>query len=259
VPVRTPGLLLVVEREARVYRRLWHSSVFSAFVLPALFLGAIGLGLGGLVDERAGSVEGLSYVQFVTPGLLAATAMQIAAGGSLWGVLAGIKWIRHYHGVVATPLTPADLFGGYRVFDGLKVAMTSTVFLIVAAALGGVRSPWAVLAVPAAVLTSMAFGVLLTAYAATQETDVTFALIIRLVITPLFLFSGTFFPVSQLPGWLRPASRLSPLWHGVELCRSFTSGHIVWGDAFGHTAVLVSLMFVGWMLGTRSFTRALAR
>ena len=253
-----PGLLLVVEREARVYRHLWQSSVFSAFVLPALFLGAIGVGLGGLVQERAGDVEGMSYLQFVAGGMLAATAMQVAAPGSLWGVMAGLKWVRHYHGVVATPLTPADVYGGYRVWDAVRLALTSSVFLAVAAVLGGVPSAWGVLAVPAAVLTGVAFGAPLSAFAATQQTDIAFPVIIRLGITPLFLFSGTFFPVSELPDWAEPLSRLSPLWHGVELCRAATTGRVVWGDALVHVAVLAAIITVSWRVGTRTHTRALA-
>ena len=247
----------VVEREARVYRRLWHGSVFSSFVIPVLFLAAIGLGLGGLVDERSGSVAGLSYLDFVTPGLLAATAMQQATGGALWPVMAGTKWVRFFHGIVATPVGAADVYGGYVVWSALRSAASAGIFLAVATVLGGVPSPWGILALPAAVLTASAFTAPLTAFAATQDTDLSFAIILRLIIMPLFLFSGTFYPIDRLPDWLQPLCWLSPLWHGVELCRAATTGRADWDAVMVHLTVLVAVVVVSWHWGTRTFTRKL--
>jgi lipooligosaccharide transport system permease protein len=250
-------LMRVVEREAQVYRRLWMGSAFSSFLIPVLFLAAIGLGLGGLVDERNRSVAGLSYLHFVTPGLLAGMAMQQATGSSLWPVMAGTKWVRFFHGIVATPLSAADVYGGSVIWSALRSTASAAVFVAVAAALGGVPSPWGVLAVPAATLTAVAFIAPLTAYAATQNTDLSFAIILRLVVMPLFLFSGTFYPVEQLPGWLRPWTALSPLWHGAELCRAATTGHVEWPASAVHIAVLTGLAALGWQWGTRTFTRKL--
>src|SRR5438552_18722831 len=188
----------VVEREARVYARLWRGSVAVSFLIPLLFLGAIGGGVGGLVDRR-GTVEGLSYLRFVTPGLLAAMGMQFAAASSLWPVMAGVKWVRFFHGIVATPVSAPDVFGGYVIWLSVRAAISAAAFLVVATLLGGVPSASGVLALPASVLTATAFAAPLCAYAASQETDLSFPLIVRLVIMPLFLFSGTFFPVDQLP------------------------------------------------------------
>jgi lipooligosaccharide transport system permease protein len=255
----TAAVFRVVEREARVFRRLWRSSVYSSFVTPVLFLAAIGLGLGGLVDERRGDVAGLDYLSFVAPGLLAASAMQTAAGESLWPVMAGTKWVRTFHAMVATPVGAADVYGGFVVWTAVRVSMSATAFLIVAALLGGVPSAWGVLALPAAVLCAAAFAAPLAAFAATQEVDVAFPLILRLGIVPLFLFSGTFFPVDELPDWLRPISALSPLWHGVELCRAATTGSVEWGAAAAHVAILAGCVGAGWVWGTRSFTRRLAQ
>jgi lipooligosaccharide transport system permease protein len=116
-----------------------------------------------------------------------------------------------------------------------------------------------VLAIPAAGLCATAFCALLSAFAATQSNDISFGVIIRLVIMPLFLFSGTFFPVSQLPGWLEAAARFSPLWHAVELCRAATVGSAELGATLVHVAVLIGLIVVGWLWGTRSFTAKLAQ
>ena len=206
--------------------------------------------LGGLVQRRTGHVGGLSYLAFVSPGLMAATAMQTAAGSSLWPVMAGTKWVRTYHAIVATPVGAADLYGGTVLWAALRAAAAATAFLLVAAGLGGVPSAWGAMAIPAAILGAVAFAAPLAAYAATQDTDLTFAVIMRLGIVPLFLFSGTFFPISQLPAWLRPVSVASPLWHAIELCRAATSGtaHLA-----GHIAFLVACVAAGWRWGTRTF------
>lgn len=251
------GVGRFVEREARIYRRLWRADVFSSFLLPALFLGAMGLGLGGLVDERAGDVEGLAYLVFVTPGLLAATTFQMGAVDALWPTMAGFKWMRHFHAMVAAPLAPGDVLGGQLAWEALRTSMQAVVFLAVAALLGGVPSWWGVLAVPAAVLTAVAAHAPIAAFAATQENDQGFLVLMRMVVQPLFLFSGTFFPVDQLPDALEVLAVASPLWHGVELCRAATTGH---GDLLalaGHVAFLVAVLGVGVVWGTRTFTRRL--
>lgn len=253
-----PALLRVVERELLVFRRLWRTSLGSAFLSPLLFLAAMGIGLGGMVDERTGDVDGLPYLAFVAPGLLAASAMQLAAGESLWRILAGLRWMGSFKAMVATPVGPGDVYGGAVAWTCARAGMSAAAFLAVAALLGAVPSPWAVLALPATVLCAAAFAAPLTAYTATQESDASFPVILRFGIVPLFLFSGTFFPVGELPGWLRPAVALSPLWHGVELCRAATTG-TAGGGAVAHVAVLAAVTAAGWRWGTRTFARRLTQ
>jgi lipooligosaccharide transport system permease protein len=250
-----------LEREARIYRHLWRGDAFSSFVSPILFLGAMGVGLGGLVDARSQGVDGLTYLQFVTPGLLVATALQTVGGESLWGVMAGTKWLRHFHALVSAPLRPGDVFLGHLGWLSVRLTISTTVFLAVATLLGGVIAPTAVLAIPVAVLTAAAFSACLMAYAGTQEADENFGLIMRLVVLPLFLFSGTFFPVDQLPSLLQYLVWVSPLWHGIEVARAATTGD--WaalgpGGVLVHIGLLVALLLVGASLGVRSFTRKLA-
>lgn len=252
----TPAMLRVVEREARVFRRVWRGVVIWNFVTPVLFLGAMGVGLGGLVDANKGTVSGLSYLEFVAPGLLAATAMQAAAGESLWPVMLGTKWQRTFHAVVSTPVRAADLYRGFLAWIGVRAMISMTGFLVVAALLGGVPSAWGVLAVPAATLGALAFGAPLSAFAATQETDQTFPVIMRVGVVPLFLFSGTFFPVSQLPSWAQPIAMLSPLYHAVELCRAATTGTASW-SLVGDVAVLAAFVIGGAAVGVRTFTARL--
>ncbi|MDZ7732392.1 MAG: ABC transporter permease [Acidimicrobiia bacterium] len=247
----------VVERELSVYRRTWQGSIFTSFAAPALFLAAIGLGLGGLVDEGTGDVAGTSYLVFVAPGLLAAMVMQTASTDSLWPVMAGTRWLRFFHGMVASPLSPADVYGGYVLWVGLRSCLSSSVFLVVAAVLGALGSPTAVFAVPAAALGAISFAAPICAYSVTRETDASFSVLFRLLIQPLFLFSGTFFPVSQLPDGIEPLVWLSPLYHAVELCRAATTGR---GDPFllvVHVLVLVGVVVASAAIGTRAFAKRL--
>jgi lipooligosaccharide transport system permease protein len=188
---------------------------------------------------------------------MAASAVQAAGGESLWPVMLGTKWQRHFHATVASPVSAGDLYGGFVLWIAVRAALSMAAFLLIAALLGGVPSVWGIVAVPASVLGAMAFSAPLTAFAATQDNDVPFALIMRLGILPLFLFSGTFFPVNQLPGWLQPLALLSPLYHAVELCRSATTGRAAWAD-LAHIAVLLGCVAAGAWWGSRTFTRKLA-
>jgi lipooligosaccharide transport system permease protein len=251
------GLVRYARRESQVWRRLWRGSVFSGFVTPLMFLGAMGLGLGELVDERSGGVAGLDYIVFVAPGLLVASAAQNAAAWSLWPVMGGMKWMRVFHAAAATPLRPSDVYGGFIAWQATLTALQAVPFLAVAAILGGVPSPWGVLAIGAAVLCGLAFMAPLVAYTATRDDDSTFPVIMRLIVLPLFLFSGTFFPLDQLPGALRPIAWVSPLWHAVELARGATTGSIGLGAAVLHITVLGAYIAVGWAVGVGTFTRRL--
>jgi lipooligosaccharide transport system permease protein len=251
------GVLRVVEREARIFRHLWRGPVVLSFITPVMFLAAMGLGLGGLVDDGTQDLGGLDYLVFVAPGLMVANAMQVAAGESLWPVMGGKKWMGTYHAMVATPLRAADVFGGHVVWNGVRTALSASAFLVVATALGAVTSWWAPLAVPAAVLCAAAFSALLAAFSIGQDSDAAFPLIMRIGVVPLFLFSGTFFPVDQLPGWLRPLAVASPLWHSVELARGATTGQTSLDAVVAHTAALALFIGVGCWWGARRFTREL--
>jgi lipooligosaccharide transport system permease protein len=251
-------MLRIAEREARVWARFWHTSVLTGVLMPLLFLGAMGLGLGGLVHDNQGTVKGVEYLVFVAPGILAATALQSASGDSLWPVMAGIKWVRTFHAAAATPLTPGQVYGGYVTWIGARLALNAALFVAVAALLGGVPSAWGVLAVPAAALGGLAFAAPLTAYSAGQDSDLSFPIILRIAVVPMFLFSGTFFPVDQLPDWLEPLARVTPLWHAVELCRGATTGSLSPAGAVGHTAFLAVAVAAGCWWGVRTFRSRLA-
>jgi len=251
-------MLRVTEREARTWLRFWRTSALSGVLVPLLFLGALGMGLGGLVDENRSSVEGVEYLVFVAPGILAATALQSASGDTLWPVMVNMKWMRGFHAMAATALSPAEVYGGYMVWVALRVGMNATLFMGVATLLGAVPSPWGVLAIPFAALGALAFAAPLAAYAAAQDSDVSFPIVFRLIVVPMFLFSGTFFPVDQLPNWLEPIARITPLWHAVELCRGATTGSLSLGAALVHIGFLSACIAGGCWYGVRAFQDKLA-
>jgi lipooligosaccharide transport system permease protein len=240
------------------YRRTWQGSIYSGVLSPVLYLGAMGLGLGKLVDTHGTArLGGISYLIFLAPGLLAAMAMQTAMGESTYPVFGSVKWLKTYHAAIASPLRPADLFHGHLLFTTLRLVMNSAVFLAVMAAFGAVRSAWVLAAVPAAVLTGLAFAAPIEAFAITRTKETSFATLFRFGIIPLFLFSGTFFPVTALPAVVRPLAYLTPLWQGVALCRSLSLGVAAPGASALHVAYLLAVLTAGVYAGRRSYQRRL--
>jgi lipooligosaccharide transport system permease protein len=257
-----PGWRELMLRELRcwltVYRRIWRSSVYSSVLGPLFFLGAMGFGLGSLVDKHQGAgLDGFSYLAFVAPAILATQAMQTAMSESTFPVYGAVKWNRMYIAARATPLRPADIYRGHQLFIAIRLAMNSAVFLAIAAAFGSIRSVWAIAALPAAVLCGLAFAAPVAAWAITVRRDTAFNYALRFGMTPLMLFSGTFYPLSQLPGWLRPVAYATPLWHGVALCRSLTLGALDAGSLALHTGYLAAVAGAGLWAGARTYTRRL--
>jgi lipooligosaccharide transport system permease protein len=240
------------------YRRTWRGSIYSSVANPVLYLGAMGLGLGALVDKHGtGHLGGVSYLAFLAPGLLAATGLQTAMGEATYPVLASVKWLKTYQAAAATPLRPRDLFRGHLLFTVMRLLMNSLIFVAVMTAFGAVKSVWVLAAIPVAILTGLAFATPIEAYAVTRDKDSSFAMLYRFGLIPLFLFSGTFFPVTQLPGWLQPVAYATPLWHGVALCRSLSLGTPDLAGAIGHVGYLVILAFIGLIVGQRTYQRRL--
>ncbi len=208
------------------YKRTWRSSVATSFLIPVLYLAAMGIALGSLIDKHSHGVDGVTYVAYLAPGLLAGTCMQIGTNDATYPVMAGFKWMRTYFAQLAGPLSVYDVLLGHLAWIAARLGIVVTIYLAVMAAFGVVYSPWAILALPAAVLTGIAFSAPVSAFAATQDKDSSFSTLYRFAIIPMFLFSGTFFPVSQLPAWLRAVAYATPLFHGVALCRDLTLGQV---------------------------------
>lgn len=251
-------VLRVVEHQFVEYRHTWRGTLTSSFLAPVLYLAAMGLGLGSLV-ENAAALPGDSYLAFIGPGLLAASAMQIASTESTFPIMGGIKWRRVFHGMLATPIAVPDLVIGRLAWVAVRLTVAATAFFVVITAFGIPASRLAPLGVPAAVLTGLAFASPIMAFSATQEGDQSLVLLLRLGIVPLFLFSGTFFPVDRLPDAMEPLAWFTPLWHGVELVRGLVLGGLGPFAAAGHVAVLVALVAIGIPLSVRAFAHRLAK
>jgi lipooligosaccharide transport system permease protein len=238
-----------------VYRRIWRSSVYSSVLGPVLYLGAMGFGLGALVNRHGtAAIGGVPYLAFVAPAILAMQAMQSALNEATFPVYGGLKWDYRYIAARATPLRPADIYRGHLLFMAIRLTMNSAIFLAIAAAFGSVRSAWAIAALPAAVLTGVAFAAPVAAWAMTVKRETAFIYAFRFGMTPLMLFSGTFFPLSLLPGWLRVVAYATPLSHGVALCRGLTLGDITAGSAAIHVGYLLALAGLGVWAGSRAYT-----
>jgi lipooligosaccharide transport system permease protein len=252
------GALRIVQRNALVYRRAWRGSVFSSFLQPTMFLTAMGWGLGTFVDRGTAALPGgVPFLHFLAPGLLAAACMQNAAFESSFPVMDKMTWRRTYEAIAATPIRVADIVVGELAWMAIRLSTIAVAFLLVLTAFGVPRTPKALLAIPAAVLTGLAFAAIITAYAATLRNSNSFNAVFRFGITPLFLFSGVFFPLDSLPAWLRAIAWLTPLFHGVELVRGLMLDSIETGPALVHVAYLTVMVLIGLGAGVRTFTRTL--
>jgi lipooligosaccharide transport system permease protein len=245
------------ETRARLYRRTWHGSVITTFLSPVLYLAAMGAGLGTLVDDGAGrsAVAGFSYLAFLAPGLLAATTMQAGANDGSWPVMAGIRWAKTYEATLSTPIAVRDLVFGHLLWAATRGGFVALVFASVMALFGAVSLDHALLAVLPALLTGIAFTAPTMAYTATLRDVQGLISLTRFGVIPMFLFSGTFFPVTQLPEWIRPIAYATPLWHGVELTRAAALGIGTTWPPLAHIGYLAAWFAVGVMLAVRLLGR----
>jgi lipooligosaccharide transport system permease protein len=237
------------------YRRVWRGSVVTSIVGPVLYLTALGVGLGKLVNRGPGL--GVPYLDYVAPGILAATAMQLATFESAYPVMAAIRWTRQYFAMLATPLRTRDLLFGHQLFVAARLAVVAGIYLVILAAFGALHSPLAILAWPAAVIVGLAHSTLVSGYSAWLERDEGMNALFRFIVMPMFLFSGTFFPVTRLPHGVREIAYATPLWNGVDLMRHLTLGTASLWPSLGHVAYLVLCIVVGLTIASRMYARRL--
>ena len=244
----------VLEYHLVSYRRIWRSSVLSSFVLPLLTMLGFGVGVGAYVT---GGVDGVPYLDWIVPGLIASTAMQIAIGDSTWPVLGGFEWQKIYFGQAAAPLRVADILDGHLLFIVFRTLTSCAAFLLIATAFGTMHSWWALATLPVAALVGLSVATPTFAYAATIRSDSYLAILFRLGVIPMSLFSGVFFPVESLPEVLKWIAYALPLWHGVDLSRAATLGTAPAWSAAGHILYLALWAAAGWALALRQFRRRL--
>jgi lipooligosaccharide transport system permease protein len=218
---------LVVEAHWMWYRRHWHSNLFSSGLHPLLFLAAMGLGFGSQVRPSA-ATGGVDYLNFVAPSLLLLGVVFTAVSESSYPVLSGFKWQQHYIAMIATPMRPGCIVLGLVQWMSLRLLLAGAVYTVIA-----------------------------TFFGAWLNAGNRFTLIMRLVVIPMTLFAGTFFPVDSIPLGVRWLTWISPLWHGTELARGVTLGGLDVLPFLGHLAYLLALLLTGVALATRGFARRL--
>lgn len=257
------GALRSLEAEWLTYRQSWRGSIYSTILGPLLYLGAIGFGLGSLVEAdgsalgTTGDGEPVTYLLFLAPALVAATGVQIAAGEGIFGTMMRTKWRRTWFTAVGTPLMPGDLALGQLLWLGARGGLAALVYALIAALLGAMPLAAALPAVGAGVLGGMALGIVLTAWLVRVSEEHMMNAAQRFVVIPMFLFSGVFFPVDQLPVWMATIARSTPMWHAVVLARSGALGTPAPWGAWTHVGVLLAFVVVGFVAATRGFQRRL--
>ena len=245
----------LVERNARVYRREWLVLV-SGFLEPVFYLFSIGVGVSKLVgDVTLPGGEVVTYTAFVAPAMLAASAMNGAIIDATFSLFFKLKYNKLYDAVLATPVTPVDVAIGEITWALMRGSLYSISFVGVMLLMGLISSWWAVLTIPAVVLTGYAFAAIGTACTTYMRSWQDFSYI-TLVQLPIFLFSATFYPLSVYPESLQWVVRCSPLYHSATLMRELTTGTVGLGSLV-HVAVLVALGVVGMAVTGRRLEKLL--
>ncbi|WP_445155029.1 ABC transporter permease [Arthrobacter sp. Hor0625] len=255
------GAFYYAEQVLRVMKGYGWTIVMYGVGQPVAYLFAMGVGLATLVDTGStAAFGGVSYLAFIAPALLVSAAVMTAANEFTFPVMDGFKWRRVYYGPHASPLTPEQIAAGQIIAVTVRFVLQSAIYFGVVALFGASPSGWGWVSILVATLAGLAFGLPLMAYAATVKDDRgQFAMVMRFIVMPLFLFSGTFFPLDTLPLAVRWIGWISPIWHGTELGRVFSYGYeeaplltVV------HIVFLLGLAVAGWVLTRRLFAKRMA-
>ncbi len=252
------GAFYYAEQVLRVMKGYGWTIVMYGVGQPVAYLFAMGVGLATLVEANgAGVFGGVSYLTFIAPALLISAAVMTAANEFTFPVMDGFKWRRVYYGPHASPLTPEQIAGGQIIAVTVRFLLQSAIYFAVVAFFGAAPSAWGWVSIFIATLAGLSFGLPLMAYAATIKDDRgQFAMVMRFIVMPLFLFSGTFFPLDTLPLGVRWIGWISPIWHGTELGRVVSYGYEEepWLTIV-HLVFLLALAAAGWVLTKRQFVK----
>ena len=261
------GRYLVWEYLLRCWRRYLLSSLAEAVGTPLLYLLALGVGLGSLIDSnlagQAGSIPaGISYLDYIAPALLVAAAIQVGVGESSYPAYSRFKWTRVFWGITATPVRPGEVCDGEVLFIATRMLAGSSLYYLVLLAFGAAGGPAGLLMVPIGMLTGLSCAVWILALGSRMRSDGgAFNVVLRFVIVPMTLFSGSFFPITEMPLAVRWVAWISPLWHGNELARGAALGpdYLAGGTwaAAGHLTYLLVLLFAGLLAARRSYRKRL--
>jgi lipooligosaccharide transport system permease protein len=261
--VAARGTIFVTEARLRAMLKWIWLILGIAIANPVLYLVSIGLGVGAYIDKNTGGmgVDGVSYITFLAPALLATAAIQGAIDESVYPTLEGFKWDKIFFSMNSTPLSGNHIAMGVFFNCVIRVTFTAVIYWFVMLAFGVLESPRAWLAIFTAIMAGAAFGALMQALAGMLENeDIFFTVLGRFVIMPLFLFSGTFYPLTNMPIFLQWIGWISPLWHATELGRWLTYGHEISSlMLYVHFIFLNSLLLIGIVASRRIFTRRLGK
>ncbi len=261
--VAARGALFVTEARLRAMLEWIWLIISLAIANPVLYLVSIGLGVGAYIDKNTGGmgVDGVSYITFLAPALLATAAIQGAIDESVYPTLEGFKWDKTFFSMNATPISGNHIAMGVFYNSLIRVTFTAVIYWFVMLAFGVLESPRAWMAIFTAIMAGAAFGALMQALAGLLENEnIFFTVLNRFVIMPLFLFSGTFYPLTNMPIFLQWIGWISPLWHATELGRWLTYGHEISSlMLYVHFIFLNTLLIVGVIASRRIFTRRLGK
>jgi lipooligosaccharide transport system permease protein len=214
------GTFRMWQRNWKVFRKIFFKSMAPTFLEPLLYLGSLGIGLGLFVNE----IQGVSYVNFIAPGLVASSTMFGSSYETTFNSFVRMRYEKVYDAILATPLTIEDIITGEILWGATRAFFYGTSFLAIITLLGLIKSPLAFLLLPFLFLSGILFGILGMTFTALIPEISLFSYYFTLFITPLFLFSGIFFPVEILPGWAQLLARFTPLFHIVRLSRNLIFG-----------------------------------
>lgn len=249
----------IIEYQLIYSRRSWRPILVGGLITPLLYVLALGVGLGSVVNQHTDEL-GVPYLVFVAPAFLAAAALQIGTAEATYPIMTGFKWWRSFYGMAATPLSPRQIALGQVYWIAIRVFASASAYLAVMACFGACPRWQAILAVPAATLAATAFASTIAAIAASIDGEgAAFSAINRFIVTPMFLFSGTFYPISKLPEWAQVIAYLSPLWHSTELCRAASIGGLSPAAVVVHVLYLCAWLGVGVALTIWRFQVRLTR
>ena len=261
--VAARGALFVTEARLRAMLKYVGLIIAIAIANPVLYLVSIGLGLGSYIDKNAGpmGVDGVSYLTFLAPALLATAAIQGAMDESVFPTLEGFKWNKTFFSMNSTPLSGNQIAMGVFFNSLIRTIFTAVLYWFVMLVFGVLESPRAWLAIFTAVMAGAAFGAFMQALAGFLENEnIFFTIVERFIIMPLFLFSGTFYPLTNMPIFLQWIGWISPLWHATELGRWLTYDHEISSlMLYVHFIFLNSLLVFGVIASRRIFTRRLGK
>lgn len=268
IPIRTRkvpkfGARLILEAQLRgMFKFIWVILAV-AIMNPLLYLISIGIGVGTLISNHMGphGIDGVSYLTFIAPALLASSAFQSAQDEVVFPTFQGFKWHRIFYGMNATPQSGSNIASGVFLAAIVRTSFGVAVYSGLLYLFGAMNSAHSYLAIPIAIFSGAAFGAVLLAFAAhTENEDKFFTIVGRFIIGPMFLFSGTFYPITNMPVAIQIFGWISPLWHSIELGRYATYGHkLSFIMVIVHFTYLLAMLILGLFFAFRQFSHKLER